>query len=205
MAIGSAAHAGSASTPKRGYSGQHSGGGVRCQSEAGAPDASLGAGRSPFGGRALVRRTEPRSTGSRPCRASIPIAESARPRHIRSTGPLNRRRIERSTAGGDRSGGSTTFPEFLDVGIERRAGDPHEGADLLHRALPRPVELHGVAALFLIEPLAAAADAPSGAGGSQAGARAFSDQRPLELRQRRRRCGRRAARCWSRCRSLPSG
>ena len=89
-----------------------------------------------------------------------------------------------STASTDRSGGSITFRELLDVGVQRRTGDPHEGADLLHGALPRPVEIHRVAALFLIEPLAPAADAPPGAGGSQAGAHPFADRRPLELLQR---------------------
>ena len=91
---------------------------------------SAGTGRSPFGGRAPVLRTEPRSTGSRPWRASIPIAESARGCRIRPAGPLDR------------------------------------------------------AALFLAKPFAASPDASPRASGRQAGARAFSDQRPLELRQR---------------------
>ena len=68
-------------------------------------------------------RTEPRSTGSRPWRASTPIAESAKGCQRRSTRPLNRRRIKTSTAAGDRSG-SITFRGLLDVGVERRARDP---------------------------------------------------------------------------------
>ena len=41
-----------------------------------------------------------------------------------------------------------------------------------------------MATLVLVEPLAAAADAPTSAGCVQASARPFADQRPLELRQR---------------------
>ena len=48
--------------------------------EAPAPIASpKGKGRSPFGGRALVLRAEPRPAGSRPWRASIPIAGAPGP------------------------------------------------------------------------------------------------------------------------------
>ena len=56
--------------------------------ESAAHTVSAGTGRPSIGGRALVLRTQPRSTGSRPWRASIPIAESARRCRIRSAGSL---------------------------------------------------------------------------------------------------------------------
>ena len=63
---------GSASTPKRGYSGQHSGRGVRCQSEADCPGRVFWVGRHPNEGLAVVLRTEARSEswplGFHPCR-----------------------------------------------------------------------------------------------------------------------------------------
>lgn len=85
VAIGSAAHMGSAITPKRGYFPQHSRRGVRCQSEADDRQCALSAWGDPLLGRALVLRTEP----GKPVwalRASIPVAETAKACPIRSTG-----------------------------------------------------------------------------------------------------------------------
>ena len=49
---------------------------------------------TPFRGRAVVLRTEPRSTGSSALRASIPVAGSDKARLIRSACLLNRRLYE---------------------------------------------------------------------------------------------------------------
>ena len=91
VAIGSAAHMGSAITPKRGYSGQNSRRRGRCQSEVDLSRCVYPLRGAPSGGRVLVLRTEPRQAGARPLRASIPVAETANTAlyapHLRSAVP----------------------------------------------------------------------------------------------------------------------
>ena len=147
VAIGSAAHMGSANTPKRGYSGQHSRRAVWCQSEVDRPGCVSWGGATPFGGRALVLRTEPRSTGSSAL-AGFDPCRGARQRTLKT---LHRSAQPPSHEASPASGGPERrlhqLPRTPRRGVERRAGDPHERANLLHGALPRPVELDRVATL----------------------------------------------------------
>ena len=59
------------------------------------PQCVYRGGRPPYGGPALVLHTEPRQAGSRPWRASIPVAETATACPIRSARSLSRPRVAR--------------------------------------------------------------------------------------------------------------